>query len=207
MKLYMTVLGEYDPKRLSIQLIEFDNRNLDKSKPKIAIYCNKKYEDYFVWRSREVKFHDRYGRLAFVARNCYLNFRCYECDYWWYPHRGIQLVATELEVPKYGNVSKEYLQKILRNTCNAKLKKYVPTSREIRAEEKRIALAKERDKAYKQALKRRQLRSREASIKWQYYCDWYKHYFLNVKIIIKGYLKLAWRTLDLADVAPQGKPP
>ena len=133
MRIFMTIWGIDE--RVSIHQIKFDNRHIDDhKKPEIFIKIHKKYEEYFM-RPQLVKLHDKNGKTLFLAMECRLNYRCYESDF--EKFNGIEIVASELQIPGIGSPSKHYVEKILTNVSRVKFVRHVPSKKEIREEKKR----------------------------------------------------------------------
>ncbi len=145
MRLYMTIPG-YE-KNIKIRSIEFDNQYVDSRLPIIYIRCHRKYEEYFSYGTQIVHFHNKYGKVLFTSLDTRLNFRCYESDmHEDVKFRGIILISKQLEVIGLGKISKNYLQNILKDTCNSQLSKKLYSKRELKKQQKIVEEACEENR-------------------------------------------------------------
>ena len=115
MRIKISVKDHQNLQDINIQDLELLDE-FNEGLPKVYFKCHKKYEKLF--RAKDVIFHDKNGKEFFRSSDLKLEFRYYESDL---KLNKVKFSANAIELENLGLLSKTYLRKRLRKSCNAKL--------------------------------------------------------------------------------------
>ena len=116
MRIKVSVLGSRIIQNINIQNIEFNNK-IEGGLPKIYFKCDRKFE--YEFEKETLIFNDKHGKELFRSSNAKLDYRYYEEGR--FGKNKVKFVVDSIELEKLGAVSKHYMSKILKKSCNAKV--------------------------------------------------------------------------------------
>ena len=116
MRIKISIKGSRKLRNINIQNIEFNNK-VEGGLPQIYFKCDRKFE--YEFEKETLIFHDKHGKELFRSSKVMLDYRYYEDDR--FKQNKVKFVMSSIEFEQYGAVSKHYMSKILKKSCNAKV--------------------------------------------------------------------------------------
>ena len=117
MRIKLSIDNNYMYRNINIQNIEFKYK-YGSNESVIYFKCHKKYEHVF--NGVNVIFHDKNGKELFRSRRVRADFRYYEFDKYMREDK-VRFLVEDIEFEDLGYVSREYLIKIFKRSCNARI--------------------------------------------------------------------------------------
>jgi hypothetical protein len=126
MRIKVSIENSREYRHINIQSVEYREKTCKDPFPVIYFKCHSKYEHIF--RNETVIFHDKNNKEMFRSKDVRLSYRYYESDT---REKKVKLQVQNIEFEDLGRLSAEYLMKVLKRSCNAKvIPMYKPPQKE-----------------------------------------------------------------------------